>query len=95
VAAGFDRRGDAGRVVIVVTNAPPFDASGIRTGTPKRKARRRLRGERTIARRVLAVRRRHDVLVAGLSKGRVSYLASASRRLSARRTVRFLAKLPR
>jgi CHASE1-domain containing sensor protein len=78
--------------VFVLTDAPPFDAFGIRTGSKASKARQRLRREREISRRVLAVTRRKDVLVAGLSSGRVAFLASATRRISDRRAARFVAK---
>ena len=90
LTAAFGRRGDAGRAVLVVTDSPPFDAAGVRTGTPKRKAHRRLHGERAVARGVLGVARRRDVLVVGLARGRVAYLASAARSLGPRRTLRFL-----
>jgi hypothetical protein len=92
LVAALDRSGASGRVVFVLTDAGPFDAAGIRPGSKASKARRRLRREREIARRVLAVTRRKDVLVAGLASGRVAFLASASRRISARRTARFVAK---
>jgi hypothetical protein len=92
LVAAFDRSGSAGRAVMVLTDAPPFDAAGIRTGTKASKARRRLRGARPITKRVLAVRRRKDVLVAGLAHGHVAFLASAARRISAKRTARFVAK---
>ena len=95
LVAAFDRSGAAGRVVLVLTTAPPFDARGFRTGSKSYKARRGLRGERAIAKNVLAMKRRKDVLIAGLASGRVSYVASASRKISARRTARFLAKSPR
>ena len=92
LVAALDRSGSAGRVVFVLTDAPPFDASGFRTGSKASKARQRLRGEREIARRVLAVTRRKDVLVAGLASGRVAFLASYARRISDRRAARFAAK---
>jgi hypothetical protein len=95
VVAAFDRSGAAGRVVLVLTNAGPFDARGFRAGSKSSKARRNLRGERTIAKNVLAMKRRKDVLIAGLARGRVAYLASAARRISARRTARFLSKAAR
>lgn len=92
LVAAFDRSGASGRAVLVLTDAPPFDAAGIRTGSKARKARGRLKGERAIAKNVLAVRRRRDVLVAGLRGGRVAFLASASRKISPKRTARFVAK---
>jgi hypothetical protein len=92
VVAAFDRSGESGRAVLVLTDAPPFDAAGIRTGSKSSKARQRLRGEREIARRVLAVGRRRDVLIAGLASGRVAFLASASRAISSKRAARFVAK---
>ena len=92
LVAALDRSGASGRVVFVLTDAPPFDARGFRTGSKASKARKRLRNERAIARRVLAMTRRGDVLVAGLASGRVTFLASASRRISDRRTARFVAK---
>jgi hypothetical protein len=95
LVAAFDRSGERGRAVLVLTTAPPFDARGFRTGSKSSKARARMRGERAIAKNVLAMTRRKDVLIAGLRSSRVSYLASASRSLSAKRTARFLAKAPR
>lgn len=92
LVAALDRSGASGRVVFVLTDAPPFDAYGLRTGSKASKARQRLRNERQISRRVLAVTRRKDVLIAGLSSGRVAFLASASRRISDRRAARFVAK---
>jgi hypothetical protein len=92
LVAAFDRSGPRGHVVFVLTDAPPFDAQGFRTGSKASKARQRLRGEREIARRVLAVTRRGDVLIAGLARGRVAFLASASRSMSDRRSARFVAK---
>jgi hypothetical protein len=94
VAAAFDRSGAAGRVVLVVTDSAPFDERGVRVGTRSAKAKRKLKGHRGIAKSTIALRRKRDVLVAGLSKGRVAFLASASRKISAKRTARFLAKAP-
>jgi hypothetical protein len=95
VVAAFDRSGDAGRAVLVLTDASPFDARGFRTGSKASKARRNLRGEGAIAKNVLAMRRKRDVLIAGLASGRVRYLASAARSISGKRAARFLAKAPR
>lgn len=95
LVAAFDRSGDRGRAVVVLATAPPCDARGFRTGSKSWKARRGLRGERAIAKGVLAERRRRDVLVAGLSGGRVAYVASAARGLSTKRLARFLARAPR
>jgi hypothetical protein len=95
LVAALDRSGPSGRVVLVLTDAPPFDAYGFRTGSKASKARARLRGERAIAKRVLAVSRRKDVLIAGLASGRVAFLASASRAISDRRAARFVAKMRR
>lgn len=94
IAAAFGKTGDGARAVLVVTNADPFDSNGIRKGTRSSKARRKLKGERTIAKGVLALRRKRDVLIVGLAKGRVTYLASASRKISSKRAVRFLARAP-
>ena len=95
VVAAFDSRGERARVVLVLTDASPFDARGFRTGSKSSKARARMRRERTIAPGVLLMARRKDALVAGLVKGRVRYLASASRRLSSKRVARFVAKASR
>jgi hypothetical protein len=92
LVAAFDRSGATGRAVVVLTDAPPFDSAGIRTGSKAARARRRLHGETEIAPRVLAVRRKRDVLVAGLAHGHVAFLASVARRISGRRTARFVAK---
>ena len=92
LVAALDRSGASGRVVFVLTDAPPFDAYGFRTGSKASKARQRLSNEREISRRVLAVTRRKDVLVAGLASGHVAFLASFSRAISDRRAARFVAK---
>jgi hypothetical protein len=95
LVAAFSTRGEAARVVLVLTDAPPFDARGFRTGSKASKARARMRRERAIAPGVLSMARRKDVLVAGLGGGRVRYLASASRSLSSKRVARFVAKASR
>ncbi|MDQ3934103.1 MAG: hypothetical protein M3340_05670 [Actinomycetota bacterium] len=95
VVAAFGTRGDGARAVLVATDAQPFDARGFRPGSRSWKARRGLRGERAIARNVLAESRRKDVLIAGLASGRVSYVASASRAIGDKRAARFLARMPR
>lgn len=95
LVAGFDRSSPRGRAVIVLTDAPPFDARGFRTGSKSSKARARMRGERAIRKNVLAMTRSGDLLVAGLSKGRVAFLASAARRLGDRRAARFAAQARR
>ena len=94
LVAAFHTRGESARAVLVMTDAQPFDARGFRPGSRSWKARRGLRHERAIARNVLAMTRRRDVLIAGLARGRVSYVASASGRISARRAARFLARVP-
>ena len=93
VVAAFDRSGERARVVLVATNAEPFDSRGIRPGSKASKVRRAMRGADGIAKRTLALKRRKDVLVAVLAKSRVSWLASASRAISAKRTARFMARI--
>jgi hypothetical protein len=92
--AGFGSRG----ADVVLTDSPPFDTHGIRTGTRARTARRRLRGARRIGRArgvlVLARRERGRRLLVGLRHGRVAYLAVARPRVSGRRALRYLRSLP-
>jgi hypothetical protein len=92
VGVAFSAAGERARALVVVTDAPPFDAAGLRTGSKSSKAHRRLRHERTVAHHVLGVARRRDRLVVGLAKRRVAWLASASRRVSGARAAKLAAR---
>jgi hypothetical protein len=98
LVAALHARGDRARVDLVLTDAAPFDTHGIRPGTRARSARARLRGERRIGRArgvtVFAKRERRRLLLVGLRRRRVAYLAVARRPLSNRRALRYLRTLP-
>jgi hypothetical protein len=93
LVAAFGGRSARSRARLVLTDSPPFDARGVRTGSSSRTARRRLRGERRLGRvagaTVLAERGRRRQLVVGVRRGRVAYLAVAAPKLG-RRAVRRL-----
>jgi hypothetical protein len=92
--AAFGARG----AQLVLTNSAPFDTHGIRAGTPRRAALRRLRHERRLGRvrgaAVFGVRERRRRLLVGVRRGRVAYLAVTRRGLSRGRALRLLRTLP-
>lgn len=95
LAIGFPG-GRGARAELVLTTSAAFDAGGVRPGAPAREARRRLSGERLLARRgaftVLAVPGRGRTLLVGLLRGTVHYLAVADPDLSARQIARYLTR---
>jgi hypothetical protein len=99
LVAAFGGRGDRSRVRLVLTDSPPFDARGIRAGTPARGARRRLRGERTLGRvgavAVLAVRERGRELLIGVGRSRVAWIGVADSKLTRRAIAKLIARSPR
>jgi hypothetical protein len=94
--AGFRRQSDVARTEFVFTDSPAFDWRNIRVGSSSRRARRRLRGERTVLRRggtrALMVAERRRRLIVGVRAGRVSFVAVAGR-VSDRRVRRYLRQL--
>lgn len=92
LAVHFDGHGKAN---FVVSTAKTFHAGRARVGARLSTARRALRGERVLARSgrnyVLAVNHRGWRLVVGVRRGKVSFLAAASSRLSRRRLGSLLA----
>ena len=82
-----------GRAKFLLTSNPGFDVNGVRRLTPKRQARRRLKGEtqlfRTSKTRVWAVRKRDHVLLVLIRRGRVAGLASAVRGLGRQRLIAY------
>jgi hypothetical protein len=96
--AAFTGRRDAARAQLVLTDSPPFDARGVRVGTTSRVATRRLERERRLGKvrgaRVVVVRERKRQLLAGVARGRVSYVAIAAPRLSRRGVVKLLRAAP-
>ena len=94
LVAAFTGSGDRSRAQLVLTNAAPFDARGIRTGSAARTARKRLRGEKRLTRGVLVVRERRRQLLVGLARSRVSYLAVAKPKLSRRGVLKLLRAAP-
>jgi hypothetical protein len=96
LVAGFARKRRRLRLRLVFSTAPVFDLRGIAAGDPAARARRKLRGERTLRRgrrsRLLAVRGRRTTRIVKLRRGRVQWVGSAGRRLGERRLVRLLAR---
>jgi hypothetical protein len=94
LVAAFSGRGPRSRAQLVLTNSPPFDTRGIRTGSSARFARRALKRERRLARvrgvSVIGVREKRRQLLVGLQRGRVAYVAVAQRKLGRRSVVRLL-----
>lgn len=98
LVASFKNAKDRARAVLVYTDAPPFDAAGIRTGTSRAKAERKLRGERTLTRRkglrVLMVSGRKRRLLVGVTRKRVVFLAVAGPRVRTGQVKRYLGQIP-
>jgi hypothetical protein len=96
--AAFTGRRDAARAQLVLTDSPPFDARGVRTGTSSRVAKRRLKREKRLGKvrgtTVLVVRERKRQLLVGLLRGRVTYVAIAAPRLSRRGVLKLLRAAP-
>jgi hypothetical protein len=86
---GFGRE----RAEFLLTSNPGFEASGVRRLTPRREAKRRLKGERELFRTsktvVWRVGRRDHVLLVLIREGRVAALASAAKGLSKKRLISY------
>ena len=84
---GFGRT----RAEFLLTSNPGFEADGVRRLTPKRQARRRLKGERELFRTsktiVWSVERRDHRLLVLIRRGRVAALASAAKGLPRKRLI--------
>jgi hypothetical protein len=91
LVAGFRSTSARSRAAFVLTDAAPFDTHGIRRGTPRRTARRKLRHERTLTvkghTRVLMVVERRRRLLVGLGGRKVTFLAIAPRKIRRARLV--------
>jgi hypothetical protein len=92
LVAAFGRH--AFRVQLLMTNAPPFDTHGFRTGSRARRARHRMRHERRIGRvrgaRAWCSHERRRILCVGLAKRHVKWIAIARRRFKRARTLIYL-----
>jgi hypothetical protein len=77
-----------------MTNSPPFDTHGFRTGSRARTAHRRMHRERRIGRvrgaRAWCSWERRRVLCVGLAKGHVRWIAIGRHKHGAKRTLRYL-----
>ena len=99
LVAAFSKRGKGGKVLLVLTNAPPFDLRGIRTGDTTSKARTRLghsyrmKGER--GRRPLGLRESHQLLLVGTFRGRVTFVSVGQPKLSDGDVKTLLNQMPR
>jgi hypothetical protein len=98
VVAGFGKDGPKGRAVFVFTDAPPFDARGIRPGGSTGGVGRRLGHHSTVdlggGGRVLVKREHRQVFLIGLADKHVSFLAVAVRTASVKGAVRLLKQMP-
>jgi hypothetical protein len=85
LVVGFRSASPRSRAAFVLTDAEPFDTHGIRRGTPRRTARRKLRHERTLLvkgrTRVLMVVEHRRRLLVGLGGRKVTFLAIAPRKI--------------
>jgi len=99
LVAAFTKRGNDGRVVLVLTNARPFDLRGIRTGDATSKAHQRLQGEYRMSgdrgHRPLAVREQRQLLLVGTFHGRVQFVAVAKPALADDGVKTLLNQMPR
>ncbi|MEA2389422.1 MAG: hypothetical protein QOG41_2195 [Thermoleophilaceae bacterium] len=99
LAAAFNRRGKSGRVLLVATNARPFDLRGIRAGQTTSKVRKKLARYTHLinhrgGRRLLARRERKQLLLVGTYRGRVMFVAVARPKMSGKRVKRLLRRTP-
>jgi hypothetical protein len=99
LVAGFARRGGKGRVLMVMTNSPPFDLRGIRAGDSTRKAKRKLRHSRRLTgtrqgRDPLVLRTASQYLVVGTLRGTVRFIAVAAPKLADARLKQLLEGIP-
>jgi hypothetical protein len=92
LAAAFGRRDE--RVQVLLTDSPPFDAHGVRTGSHAATARKRLHGERSLGRaagaRVVCAREKRRRLCVALRGGRVRWVAIGRPAVGRARTLRYL-----
>src|SRR2546423_1501222 len=98
LVAGFSQRGDAGQVVLVLTNSRPFDLRGIRTGDTTSSARQKLGGSYRMkgvkGHRPLARREKTQLLLVGTYRGRVTFVAVARPNLSDEAVKKLLNGMP-
>ncbi len=94
LVAAFTGRNDRAKAQLVWTNAQPFDVRSVRTGSAARTARKRLKGEKRLARGVLVIRERKRQLLVGLARSRVTYLAVAPPKMSRRGVLKLLRNAP-
>jgi hypothetical protein len=99
LVAVFDGRGNAARVVLAMTTAPPFDLHGIRAGQRTKKHRKKLaRFERRAVRHggahLFTQRRRHQLYVVGASRGTVKFIGAARAKVSVKRLKKLVRSSP-
>ena len=98
LAAVFGDSGANGRVLLVMTNASPFDWHGIRTGSSTASAKRRIRGERIVTARglrFLVKAKKGYTAVFGVAHRHVTFVATAKPGLSAKRMAQLVRSAPR
>jgi hypothetical protein len=95
----FDGRGNAARVVLAMATAPPFDLHGIRPGDRTRHRRKKLAKFDSHAMRrggahVYLLRRSHQLLVVGASRGSVKFVGAARPKVSLGRLKKLVRTTP-
>ena len=97
LAAAFDRSGPGGKVLLVVTDSPPFDARGVRTGSSIRKARETFPDHDTVSwhgLRALQADHPSDVILLGLGSKRVTFVAVTGSKVAAHRAIDLIRAAP-
>ena len=98
LVAAFTGSSSRSRAQLVFTDAAPFDARRIRTGSSSRFARRALKRERRLGKvrgsTVLVVRERRRQLLVAVARSRVTWVGIAAPKLSRRGVVRLLRAAP-
>jgi hypothetical protein len=99
LVAAFSKRGADGTVVLVLTNARPFDLRGIRTGDTTSSAKQKLGGSYRMSgkrnHRPLARRESPQLLLVGTFRGRVMFVSVAKPKLSDGAVKKLLNEMPR
>ncbi|MBV9212888.1 MAG: hypothetical protein JOZ25_04490 [Actinobacteria bacterium] len=98
LAAAFGKSGPAGKVVLVMTNATPFDWHGIRTGTKTSDAKRRLHGIAVVSARGLRLLMKPKngyTAVFGIAHRHVTFVATVKPALSVDAVAKLVRAAPR
>jgi hypothetical protein len=99
LVAAFDGRGRRARSVFVSTTARPFDLRGIRPGDRTYEVKKKLKpfkrfSKRHASRRLLGLRRRHQLFLVGIRRHRVKFIAVGRPKLSRGKAIRYANRTP-